>query len=68
MPFRENNQVTSAILPFRETLTPDVDDSMVYEDFVKVHTSYGGCIVIWDQTGVSKSCAKWVDYNHMYQI
>nr|2DHG_A Chain A, tRNA selenocysteine associated protein (SECP43) [Homo sapiens] len=35
-------------------LTPDVDDGMLYEFFVKVYPSCRGGKVVLDQTGVSK--------------
>lgn len=35
-------------------LSPDVDDGMIYEFFVKVYPSCRGGKVVVDQTGVSK--------------
>ncbi|XP_060266597.1 tRNA selenocysteine 1-associated protein 1 isoform X3 [Ovis aries] len=47
-------------------LTPDVDDGMLYEFFVKVYPSCRGGKVVLDQTGVSKSRVKPVEYSQMY--
>uniref|UniRef100_A0A8C2YNM3 tRNA selenocysteine 1-associated protein 1 n=1 Tax=Chinchilla lanigera TaxID=34839 RepID=A0A8C2YNM3_CHILA len=47
-------------------LTPDVDDGMLYEFFVKVYPSCRGGKVVLDQTGVSKSRIKPVEYSQMY--
>ncbi|KAH0631259.1 hypothetical protein JD844_005520 [Phrynosoma platyrhinos] len=59
-------------------LSPDVDDGMIYEFFVKVYPSCRGGKVVVDQTGVSKYafCSsllylvlnrlKTVEYNQMY--
>ncbi|KAK2106302.1 tRNA selenocysteine 1-associated protein 1 [Saguinus oedipus] len=40
-------------------LTPDVDDGMLYEFFVKVYPSCRGGKVVLDQTGVSKCREGW---------
>ncbi|KAG8143205.1 putative tRNA selenocysteine 1-associated protein [Naja naja] len=47
-------------------LSPDVDDGMIYEFFVKVYPSCRGGKVVVDQTGVSNNRLKMVEYNQMY--
>uniref|UniRef100_A0A8C6ZSW2 tRNA selenocysteine 1-associated protein 1 n=1 Tax=Nothoprocta perdicaria TaxID=30464 RepID=A0A8C6ZSW2_NOTPE len=47
-------------------LTPDVDDGMLYEFFVKVYPSCRGGKVVLDQAGVSNNRVKPVEYNQMY--
>ncbi|XP_033013831.1 tRNA selenocysteine 1-associated protein 1 isoform X3 [Lacerta agilis] len=47
-------------------LSPDVDDGMIYEFFVKVYPSCRGGKVVVDQTGVSNNRLKTVEYNQMY--
>uniref|UniRef100_A0A8C6R8J3 tRNA selenocysteine 1-associated protein 1 n=1 Tax=Nannospalax galili TaxID=1026970 RepID=A0A8C6R8J3_NANGA len=47
-------------------LTPDVDDGMLYEFFVKVYPSCRGGKVVLDQTGASKSRVKTMEYSQMY--
>uniref|UniRef100_A0A2K6G8X9 tRNA selenocysteine 1-associated protein 1 n=1 Tax=Propithecus coquereli TaxID=379532 RepID=A0A2K6G8X9_PROCO len=52
---------------FVADLTPDVDDGMLYEFFVKVYPSCRGGKVALEQTGVSKaSRVKPVEYSQMY--
>uniref|UniRef100_A0A8C3V4M3 tRNA selenocysteine 1-associated protein 1 n=1 Tax=Catharus ustulatus TaxID=91951 RepID=A0A8C3V4M3_CATUS len=47
-------------------LTPDVDDGMLYEFFVKVYPSCRGGKVVLDQAGVSNNRVKPMEYNQMY--
>ncbi|XP_065553857.1 tRNA selenocysteine 1-associated protein 1 isoform X4 [Lathamus discolor] len=47
-------------------LTPDVDDGMLYEFFVKVYPSCRGGKVVLDQAGVSNNRVKAMEYNQMY--
>ncbi|XP_072465687.1 tRNA selenocysteine 1-associated protein 1 isoform X6 [Notamacropus eugenii] len=51
---------------FVRDLSPDVDDGMLYEFFVKVYPSCRGGKVVLDQAGISKNRVKPMEYSQMY--